>query len=307
MRQNHILENVSHFGVLLPRLACIFLRVEFCRDVLNSLIFGQNIRKRALLESLRDSVQELGSRAYHLCNLLVALHAHRLECNRGRDVLLEQVVGQVEAIVFLDHSCARLLLVGGRGDLRAKILCLWVNLNNDPVLGHLLLDLDDFLHALHNEVASGVIRTLLDFGEVLSLGLGQPAVLRAEHDGHVTDQHVRLCHDPLALSVLDVHVNGRRVSHVANAALMRHDFVLHGHLGNHGHPHVYVREFEKEALVLSLVQVLVNLEDRIRFHNVLDADLDEVVVRVDVLLHKTSDPQERWNQFPLILQRSYCY
>ena len=62
-----------------------------------------------------------------------------------------------------------------------------VLLHDHPVLAHLLLVEDHLLCAPHHEVATGVVRTLV---EAVQLGLrlsGEDAVGGAEHDGHSPD------------------------------------------------------------------------------------------------------------------------
>ena len=116
---------------------------------------------------------------------------------------------QVEAALLLDDSSARFLLVSGRGHLGAEVVVFAFNLNDDSVLGHLLLDQDYFLHTLDDEVASWVVGAFFCFvGELSVRQRSEPAVRRAKHHRHVAQQHVAFNIDLVALCILNVNMDG---------------------------------------------------------------------------------------------------
>ena len=56
-------------------------------------------------------------------------------------------------------------------------MLLWLDLDNNAVLGHLFLDQYDFLDTFNHEVASRVVRALLSLASQLRMvHLGEPTI-----------------------------------------------------------------------------------------------------------------------------------
>ena len=66
---------------------------------------------------------------------------------------------------------------------RAADIAFPIHVNNDPILGELLLDEDDFLCASHYEVASRIQRTLIQLGQLGRSFAMKNAFWALKHDG----------------------------------------------------------------------------------------------------------------------------
>ena len=55
-------------------------------------------------------------------------------------------------------------------------MILWLDFNDNAILGHLLLDEDRFLDTTNDKVAARIVRTLLDLGQLIMIHLREPAI-----------------------------------------------------------------------------------------------------------------------------------
>ena len=92
----------------------------------------------------------------------------------------------------------------------AEAVVLGLNLDDDAILRHLLLNEDDFLDAFNDEVAARVVRTLLGLaGELLVVHGREPTVRGSEHHRHVSKEDVTRDIDLVAFGVLHVNMDWR--------------------------------------------------------------------------------------------------
>lgn len=196
----------------------------------------------------------------------------------------------------VSEGCARgRRNVRGDGCLNESLLR--VCLDDDSVLGELLLNENDLLRPLDDKVPSRVERAL---GHGRELGLTLPrkdALVAPEHDRQSSNL------DPLAddlllpASVFDVDVDGRRVAQIAQPTLVRRDALVDGVLvGSFGRADADVEVFEVEVGVDVRGDAGVRAEDR------LEVDVDKVVERVDVLLDESLDGEEGGEEVPFVLR-----
>ena len=68
-----------------------------------------------------------------------------------------------------------------------------------------------------------------------------------------------------------------------------------------GHADSDVSELEVELTHVVSRWVGVGGDERVCSHDLFDFTIDEIVERIDMLLDKTSNPEEGWHQFPFIL------
>ena len=168
-------------------------------------------------------------------------------------------------------------------------MCFGINLYDDPILGQLLLDQDDLLHTPDNEVPPRIIGTLLRSGKLLLTHAIEPAIARAKHDGHPANQHIVLDIDLVPLGVSYIHVDWGRVGDVSDATLVWHDVISRLILTDLGPSNSDVSEHEAE------VGVCVTGDGGVGSDDLLDLLVDEVVERVNVLLHQSSQAEEGWH------------
>ena len=98
-----------------------------------------------------------------------------------------------------------------------------VHVHQDTVLRELLLHEQDLLGASDDEVAAGVVETLLHARELRGRLVAQDAFGGVQHDGELTDAESALHHDLIAEGVFDIDEDGRRVGETALATLHRGD------------------------------------------------------------------------------------
>mmetsp|Transcript_98 Transcript_98/g.180 ORF Transcript_98/g.180 Transcript_98/m.180 type:complete len:259 (-) Transcript_98:470-1246(-) len=211
-------------------------------------------------------------------------------------------MAQVDAPV-LRHQVGLGLALVRRRRHRGRHLALAIDVNDDAILGELLLDENDLLRALDDEVPPRVQRALSQSGELLLRLAGQHAVGAAQHDGNAADHDAADAvlapprHDLLPSRVLNVHTDGRCVRHVPQAALLRRD-VLHNEVFLVRRlADVYVQVFEIKVGVGIAGDLLVGL----RVDDFLDFLVDEIVKRVDVLAHEPPHLQEVRQQLIFVL------
>ena len=102
-----------------------------------------------------------------------------------------------------------------------------------------------------------------------------------------------------ASGVFNIHNDGGGVGHVPQTTLVRSNgFRDIERLFNLRVPHANVEILQVERWVSITVDLLICL------HDLLYLEIDEVVERVDVLLHKTFDFQKGGKEFPFVL---YCW
>ena len=94
-----------------------------------------------------------------------------------------------------------------------------VHVHQNAVLRELLLHEEDLLRASDDEVAAGVVETLLHARQLGGGLVAQDALGGVEHDGELTDAQSALHHDFVAESVFDVDEDGRRVGETTFATL----------------------------------------------------------------------------------------
>ena len=216
----------------------------------------------------------------------------------------EGVVLEEEAAVLDDDVGLGLALVRGAGD-GGDDLAVAVDVDDDAVLGELLLDEDDLLGALDDKVAARVEGALPEAREALLRLPLEGASVAAEHDRHVADLEgslavLALAHDDLLpAGVLDVDGDGGRVGDVPEAALLRRDLLDDVLLLVARLPDVDVEVLEVEVRDAVDRHALVAL----RAHDLLYLVVDEVVERVDVLLDEAADLEERRQELVLVLDR----
>ncbi|MEY3184845.1 MAG: hypothetical protein RLZZ613_1533 [Pseudomonadota bacterium] len=134
------------------------------------------------------------------------------------------------------------------------------------------------------------------------LHVRKPTVARAEHHWHVPDQHICGHVNVVSLGVLDIHVYWRCVGHVSHTALLRRDVVGNAVFFDRGLADPDVGKLEvKLSLIVPEATVGVRGNQRVGPNDLFDFAVDEVVERVDVLLHQAADAQERGHQLPFVL------
>jgi hypothetical protein len=188
------------------------------------------------------------------------------------------------------------------------------------VVGHPLLRDEHLFGAVDHEVAALVVGALAQVGEVAVGAARQVAVVGAQHDGDLADPALVVLGDlrlglaavlaggavPARLAagrgaprdhvLLHVHVERRRVGEVAQARLLgedHHRLAVGLHKGGLGQVDLAEPDLDL-ALLLLLVHhhprvVLVlgrDREHRVLVHDLLQAGVDEVVERVQLLPHQ---------------------
>ena len=91
----------------------------------------------------------------------------------------------------------------------------------------------------------------------------------------------------VSLCVLDIYVYGGGVGHISDTALVRCNLMSYAVFLNERHPHTNVSEFEVELVLLVSAAVRVSCDDRVRLNDLLYFAINEIVVRIYVLLDKT--------------------
>ena len=91
----------------------------------------------------------------------------------------------------------------------------------------------------------------------------------------------------VSLCVLDIYVYGGSVGHISDAALVRCNLMSYAVFLYKWHSHTNVSEFEVKLALFSPAAVRVSCDDRVCLHDLLDFTVDEIVVRIYVLLYQT--------------------
>ena len=134
--------------------------------------------------------------------------------------LTQQILLEIVSASLGGDQGPTLDVVGGGGDDTCQ-QTRFVLLHYHAVLAHLLLYEDDLLGAPHHKVTAGVVRTLVEAGQ-LRLGLAmEDTVGGPQHHRHPTDGKSVPDDSLLASGVLNVHGDGGRVGEISEPAVMR--------------------------------------------------------------------------------------
>ena len=125
----------------------------------------------------------------------------------------------------------------------------------------------------------------------------QPTIAGAKHNRHASNQLLLLLADVVSNRVLDIHIYWRSISKVSDPALIRHQIMLAAVFFNHWLAHINIGEFQIVILMIWTIRC----QQVVCFYHLLHIHVDEVIEGIDMLLHQTSEPEERWYQLPFVL------
>ena len=136
---------------------------------------------------------------------------------------MQRVVLDVDEAVLGEHVRLGLALVRRTGDGRLDDAFATVCLDDNAVLGQLLLHENDLFCALDDKVATGIEGALVHACEGRIVLSSQPALVAAKHDRQASDRHILTAHNFATACVLDVDVDKGAVGNVAQTAFVRRD------------------------------------------------------------------------------------
>ena len=151
----------------------------------------QNVELGAFLDRGGKTLEVLCVSADKLADLLITLDTHGLENDNNGNGLGQSILVKEEFAVLEGDGCARLLCQAATGDLGAQVT-LRVFLDNDAIFADLLLDEDNFFGTFYDKVAAWVVRTLLNFSQLIVCFSRKHAIARAQHDRHHTNGYILL-------------------------------------------------------------------------------------------------------------------
>ena len=136
---------------------------------------------------------------------------------------MQRVVLHIDKAMLRQHVRLGLALVRRTRDRRLHEALATVRLDDDAVLGQLLLHKDHLFRSLDDKVAARIKRALIHARKCRLALSREPALVAAEHDRQTTNRHVAPPYNLAAARVLNVHVDKSAVRNVAQAALVRRD------------------------------------------------------------------------------------
>mmetsp|Transcript_18341 Transcript_18341/g.37543 ORF Transcript_18341/g.37543 Transcript_18341/m.37543 type:complete len:617 (-) Transcript_18341:125-1975(-) len=307
MTQNHIGKDIPRLilHALLPRIpkrpphGQRALGPHLIPNILERLSLRRNPQSGGLLQTQRQGIHDLRLRPHALHEFQIALDSHGLHGDANRHVVGQGIVFEEQPAILDENVGFRLSLPGRTGNRRRNAPRLGILFDDDPILGHLLLNQNNLLHSLDDEIPTGIVGTFLHLRQ-FPLGLApQKALGRSQHDGHPSDHDFFLDDDLTSAGVSHVDVDGGGVGAVSEAALEGRG--LGGGVGvfvdgGFAHPAVGVAEVEFGVVVGADLAGGGGLHDLLHLHP------HEMIEGIDMLLHQPPQLQKMRQHPPLLFQ-----